>query len=1834
MRSASLVRPSEERPTAQGGQLACWQALGALLLCAIPFLALAQPNRPQVPTPGVVQLILLSSGDALPPLSASRRVLREQLALTPADDLRPLRTETDELGFSHVRYQQYFRGVKVEHGVMSIHARGGLIESLSGELPRPAATLRVRPRLSMAAARQQALAAVGAATYKWQLPAEEAHLRQQSGDPNATYFPPGELVIVEDFRQPVGSRPLVLAWRFNIYAQQPLSRELVYVEAQTGQVVLRDAVIAHLVATGSLATRYDGVRSAQTDAFAGGYRLRDYSRGKGIITLNMLQTSEFGNAVDFVDANNAWTAAEYDNAAKDNAALSVHFNTQATYDYWSAVHGRDSYDDKGAALTSYVHFNVNYSSAFWDGAEMVYGDGDGAYRPYTSLDICGHEIGHAVCEHTAALLHQGEPGSLNEGIADIWGACVEYSIDPAKQTWLTGEDIPLWKPALLSLSNPNDFGRPDTYMGDLWDTSPNPELHANGNVISHWFYLLSVGGTGTNDFGTSYDVTGITIQQAARLMYRAERLYMTPSSTYTDARRTTLQAAIDLFGLGSVEVTAVAQAWKAVGLDEGVPTLSALSPGSGPIGQTITLTGTNLGTAFRVTCNGVPATRATLTSATSLSVVVPAGATTGAVVVTTPTGVATSPGSFTVLGGTAPTISSFTPVAGQVAGGTVTISGTGFSGTTSVRFNGTAASSYTIVTATTITTTVPAGATSGTLTVTTPGGTAYAPTSCVVLPALTAFTPASGAVGAAITLAGTGLTTALDVRFNGVATPSLTVNSATSVTATVPPGASTGPVSVRTAAGTATSTANFTVTPSYTLTSFTPTGGAPGTTRVTIRGTGFTGATAVNFNNVAATFTVASATEIWATVPGSATTGLLTVTVPTGLIQSATSFMVQVPGAPAISSFSPTAGIETSVVTIQGTNFSGATSVKFNGTAAPAFTVASSTCLVVTVPAGATTGAITITTSLGTGQSAGSYTVYPPPANDRCTALNLPVLVCGDSLICTTLGATRTDDPAAGCNSYIGGGGVFYRFTGTGDSIQLRVCCGPTTGFYSKLHVFTGTGTNLACVAGTSTYNVESSLTFSSVSGVDYLIFVSGPPPNDFVVQGEFTLSVTCRSYLSLAGFTPGSGPVGTTVTLTGTGFTDVTGVFFSGNGTIYAALFSSASDHEITVSVPPGAITGPIILGAAQTSVTSTTPFAVLDPAPANDLCTATNLPMLTCGSSVTGTTLAATSGGDPTTGCAAQVDGAGVFYRFTGTGATVTVQTCGGTTNFDTRLHVFTGTCGNLTCVATNDDACATASAVTFSSVNGVGYWVFVSGFQGAQGNFTLAVSCQMPPSIGTLTPAAGQRIGASVTLTGTGFTGTTAVKFNGIAATSFTVSSATSITAVVPAGATSGPVTVTTPAGTSAPTAAYKILPYITAFSPSSGPVGTTVTITGTALTGATQVKVGSVSASSYAVYSSTQIKAVVGAGATSGPVSVTTPSGTRVTGLTFTVTPPTPPTISSFAPGIGPVGTVVHITGTGFIGVTSVKFNGTAASSVTVNSATTITATVAAGTTTGFVTVTTATSSVSTVRLAFFVTSPTQPAITSVSPTAGQWIGYGVTLTGVNFTDATTVEFNGTATTRFTVNSATSLTVPVPTGATTGPITVTTPAGPSAPTASYKILPYITSFTPSRGLAGTTVIITGTALTGATQVKIGSANAASYVVNSSTQVTAVVGPGSTSGPVTVTTPSGTRVTGLTFTIIAARGFGDSPAPATVVVAGPGECGPVAGAQLAVWPNPAHQLAQVQGAPASSALLLLDLTGRPVRRLTANEAGRATFDLSGLAPGMYVVRCAGLTRRLVVE
>ncbi|NPA69075.1 MAG: T9SS type A sorting domain-containing protein [Chlorobi bacterium] len=505
--------------------------------------------------------------------SKSAALLKTNLNLNQEEDFVLSRSEKDKLGMTNYKYQEYYSGIKVEHGIYFIHTKNDKAVSINGDYKRVPDNFPVTPVLSESQALQKALEFVGAEEYMWERPENEAFAKKT--EPSGTFYPKGELVIVENNLSEDASvrKQLNLAYKFNIYAARPLSRAYIYVNALTGEVVMRNNIIKTVSAEGTADTRYSGSKNITTDSYDGSYRLRDYTRGDGIIIWDMNEGTDYNSAVDFTDNDNNWTSAEYDNADKDNISMEASWAFASIYDYWKNVHGRNSFDNNGGAMNVYVHYSVNYDNAYWNGSVFTFGDGSDTYfDALACLDVSAHEHGHGVCSYTADLIYSYESGALNEAFSDIWGACLEAYAAPEKMIWVMGDDIERrdGHDGLRVLSDPNEEGLPDTYLGDYWWTRgyDNGGVHYNNGPFCYWFYLISDGGSGVNDNGDSYSVNGIGIQKAEQIAYRMESVYMTPSSEYADARVYAIQAAEDLYGEGSNEVVQVTNAMYAIGVGD------------------------------------------------------------------------------------------------------------------------------------------------------------------------------------------------------------------------------------------------------------------------------------------------------------------------------------------------------------------------------------------------------------------------------------------------------------------------------------------------------------------------------------------------------------------------------------------------------------------------------------------------------------------------------------------------------------------------------------------------------------------------------------------------------------------------------------------------------------------------------------------------------------------------------------------------------------------------------------------------------------------------------------------------------------------------------------------------------------------------------------------------------------------------------------------------------------------------------------------------------------------------------------------------------------------
>ncbi len=418
----------------------------------------------------------------------------------------------------------------------------------------------------------------------------------------------------------------------------------------------------------------------------------------------------------------------------------------------------------------------------------------------------------------------------------------------------------------------------------------------------------------------------------------------------------------------------------------------------------------------------------------------------------------------------------------------------------------------------------------------------------------------------------------------------------------------------------------------------------------------------------------------------------------------------------------------------------------------------------------------------------------------------------------------------------------------------------------------------------------------------------------------------------------------------------------------------------------------------------------------------------------------------------------------------------------------------------------------------------------------------------------------------------------------------------------------------------------LPIVGGVSPGGGAAsgGTTVTVTGSNLFGATGVSFGGTPATSVVVNSASSVSATAPAGSGTVDVTVTTPFGTSAPGAAGRFSYAAPPVVGSVSPGSGLAGggTLVTISGSNFAGATGVSFGGVPATGVVVNSASAVSATAPAGSGTVDVTVTTPFGTSATGSADRFSYTP-PPTVAGVSPGSGVAAGGTVvTLSGANFTGATGVSFGGVPATGVVISSASSVSATAPAGSGTVDVTVTTPFGTSATGSpdrfSYAAPPVVGSVSPGSGLAagGTLVTISGSSFTGATGVSFGGVAATGVIVNSASSVSAIAPAGSGTVDVRVTTPFGTSATGSAdqFAYVAPPVVSGLPQ----VALGP------ATREAAVWYDPHELQLQLTFAKAFSGNLELYAVDwdHAARRETITVGGQTVNLSSDFSQGVWIV------------
>ncbi len=507
-------------------------------------------------------------------------------------------SDKDALGQEHFRMQQMHKGVPVYGGEIILHTQEDEFVLLNGRFFPESTISDISPTISATNAKQLI----------------ENDLRQKGVElveSNLVKEKFKAILVIYHKDRKEAER---LAWHITI-RPNAMARYEYFVDAKTGEVIHQfnhtcnfvGDICAHHAdneevmdgsADASAADLFGVKRDLKSYLTKGSYYLIDVSRPMYQAAQSTMPDEPVG-AILTLDAFNTSpekSSFKYDNVTSlDNkwsgkaGAISAHYNAGLAYNYFKNVFGRESINGKGGTIVGLVNVaeknGGSMENAFWNGEAMFYGNGGSAFFPLArGLDVAGHEMSHGVIQNTANLEYEGESGAMNESFADIFGAMID------RDDWKIGEDVVKTavfpSGALRDLSNPNNGGtsindnswQPKHFSERYTGTGDNGGVHINSGIPNFAFYKYA---------------TAITKDKAEKVFFRALEKYLVKSSKFIDLRASVTQAATDLYGAGTKEVTEVANAFAAVGIGgggsstgSGYQTNVGVNPGSDIVGYT------------------------------------------------------------------------------------------------------------------------------------------------------------------------------------------------------------------------------------------------------------------------------------------------------------------------------------------------------------------------------------------------------------------------------------------------------------------------------------------------------------------------------------------------------------------------------------------------------------------------------------------------------------------------------------------------------------------------------------------------------------------------------------------------------------------------------------------------------------------------------------------------------------------------------------------------------------------------------------------------------------------------------------------------------------------------------------------------------------------------------------------------------------------------------------------------------------------------------------------------------------------------------------------------
>jgi bacillolysin len=505
------------------------------------------------------------------------------------DQFKEISSKKDKKNNSHIKYQQYYKGILVEAGILIEHFKNGNLKSINGNY-QEGLTTDVKPKITENKAIEIAILDFGDKKFMWQDSTEEAELKKDSENSNSTYFPQPKLVIdikgnlvylfkisategnvtyrINAINGKIESKLNPVSNCFSQTKHNHLNKNInVNVEQSnlqskfpkaTNKLFFTDAITyGHTLFSGlqQLKTTISNCLfcSSKNRLIANNYsskiETRDHQLSQSV--------SGWRREVTMSPTNTIWPVSEL-------LHTQTHWSAQISYDYYFDIHSKSVGAGNG---TMKIKSNGGFVGAFYlgDNRSLAIGQLFGTYLG--AMDVIGHEFTHLMIHgqnSLGRLTSNGESNSLDESFSDILGTMIERYGNPNGWDWLLGNEVVLIRnvlnPSLSPFIVPGNGGpQPEIYQGANWDFS-NSQVHINGGVQNKWFTLLSLGGT-----HNGITVQGIGIDNAEQIVLHNLENYITQISDFQAAANGAIASASDLYGNCSFIHQQTALAWVACG---------------------------------------------------------------------------------------------------------------------------------------------------------------------------------------------------------------------------------------------------------------------------------------------------------------------------------------------------------------------------------------------------------------------------------------------------------------------------------------------------------------------------------------------------------------------------------------------------------------------------------------------------------------------------------------------------------------------------------------------------------------------------------------------------------------------------------------------------------------------------------------------------------------------------------------------------------------------------------------------------------------------------------------------------------------------------------------------------------------------------------------------------------------------------------------------------------------------------------------------------------------------------------------------------------------------